>query len=207
MLICECLLNLACSKNAWTLRRSTPASRKKHRGKPKNWRKFGPCLWLQNQRSVSEAHSLWWMTGVTIACSYSQLCNSGKSAIDLKYFSCLLGSCNLKRAAPECVVELSFKPSWVGVCMRLWDTQDFKEMYCLLWKRIKDSWFLLFTALYSLSFLSVTLILSSSVPFIQCVLWLLSGVPVSWESHCLCNQGLSLESCQGCNLFAHFALS
>lgn len=61
--------------------------------------------------------------------------------------------------------------------------------------------------LFTLSFLSVTLILCSSVPFIQCVLWLLSRIPVSWEAHCICNQGLSLESCQGCNLFAHFALS
>lgn len=30
------VLNLAHSKNAWTSRRSTPACRKKHRGKPKS---------------------------------------------------------------------------------------------------------------------------------------------------------------------------
>lgn len=54
-------------------------------GKTKKLKKVWTML-MAAKSEVSEVHSLWWMTGVTIACSYSQLCNSGKSAIDLKYF-------------------------------------------------------------------------------------------------------------------------
>lgn len=82
------VLNVVHSKNVWILRRSTPTSRRKHRGKPKNWRKFGPCLWLQSQRLVSKVLNQWSWEALELGRVSHQLCNAGKCALCLEMFFC-----------------------------------------------------------------------------------------------------------------------
>lgn len=203
------VLNAAHSKNAWTLRRSTPASRKKHRGKPRSWRKFGPCLWLRNQRLVSEVVSLWCRKWLYLRRVSSWLSNTGKSARNV--FLCCLAHIIQKdliksgvRASERCVVEL-FLSLAEGLCARLWDVQNFKK---------KRWWFLKLnkscllaaqspallqpkcsSALCCLSFLLLALVVTSSVTLDQCISWTIFRVPVSRKLHfCLFNQRFSLKS-------------
>lgn len=86
------------------------------------------------------------------------------------------------------VVELFPKPGWEGISVRPWDIPSFKEKHWLFLKQNKICLLAAqspalqqperSSALSCLSFLPVALVTSSSVTD-QCVLWLVSRVPVS----------------------------